>query len=336
MRGRRRASAEVHEAARIVLEWIGEEVDSPSQYEVIRRDRHSNSVDEVHLEDGRILVVKRARDPANTYRFEASRIVSDLLSDVPDVLVPRYLPVPPQLEGEPVLIYWWVSGPTLSELWPEIDQAERPAAVRSWGALTRRIQEAELPGYGPVVEASQREVSLPDFLEHDLGERLLPSVAPAWSEGEPAVRGLLEGVPELVGEVGPHGPVLVHNDLFDQNVLCRREDGGVACVGAIDFEDALAAPPEAELAKTEILHGPLFGQSWEWDWFPHLVEGWGREPNAFALTFFRAYQLVNMGFHAQVSGMTGHADEVAAVARREVEGLGAGRRHREVCGLALA
>lgn len=335
MKGRRRASAEVHEAARLVLDRLGERVDG-SSYEVIRRDRRSNSVDEVHLADGRILVLKRARDPANLYRFRTSRLVSELLRETEGVVTPRYLPLPPELEGEPLLMYWWVPGPTLHELWPAIEEEDRPAVLESWGRLVRRIQTARLKGYGPILQARERHVPLQGFLEPDLAERLLPSVTGAWPEGEPAVRGLLEAVPTLAERTARDAAVLVHNDLFDQNVLCREREGEVRCAGVIDFEDALAAPAEAELAKTEILHGPLFGQPWDWEWFPHLVRGWGRDPDPFTLAFFRAYQLVNMGFHARVSGLADHASDVAAVARAEVERLGSGDRHREIWEGAIA
>lgn len=331
----RRASSEVREAALAVLEWLGEPVDAPGAYEVIRRDRHSNHVDEVHLPDGRILVVKRAREAGGMDRFETSRRATDLLAAT-GVEVPRYLDPPPALEGEPVLVYWWVPGVTLHDLWPGLAETRRPAVLESWGGLIRRMQSVRLPGHGSLVDVDERKLPLEDFCSEDLGERLLPVVEAVWPSGLPAVRGLLEELPALGDEAGGSPAVVVHNDLFDQNVLCPEHGNDPVCVGVIDLEDALAAPPEAELAKTEILHGPLFGQPWEGDWLTHLEAGWGREPNPFTVAWFRAHQLVNMGLHARVVGLAAHAEELAVVARAEVEALGSSRRHAEICLAAIA
>ena len=41
----------------------------------------------------------------------------------------------------------------------------------------------------------------------------------------------------------------------------------------LDFEDSIAGPVEADLAKTEVLHGPLFGRPLAGDWFTRVLEG---------------------------------------------------------------
>lgn len=298
-------------------------------FHLIRRDRRSNSVDEVHLADGRKLIVKRARDPQNAYRFEVSRVASALLREVPDVVAPEYLSLREGIDDPAVLVYWWVPGRTLHELWPEVPADARPEAVRSFGRIVRRLQEVTLPGHGALLEARTGRTELGPWLRVDLGERLLPAVEADWPDGAAAVRALLEAVPDVARAVsGP--PVLVHNDLFDQNVLCSGGPETLACVGVIDFEDAFAGPPEAELAKTEILHGPLFGQPWLWDWRPYFLEGWGAEPEPLLLAFFRAHQLANMGYHARLVGLDAHAREVARTLEAEVRALGSGASHREV------
>lgn len=335
MTGRNTATAEVHDAAGAILEHIGVAVEGPRAYHVIRRDRRSNSVDEVHLADGRILVIKRARDPGNAYRFRTSRIAAALLEGSEGVVTPGYVKLPPALEDEAILVYWWVPGPTLHELWPGVEAADRAETVRDWGRLIRRLQAVRPRGHGPLPDAVRSDTALDGYLETDVGDRLLPAVRAGWPDGVPAAEGLLASIPDLVTAVGARPPVLVHNDLFDQNVLCRVDDG-VRCVGVIDFEDAFAGPAEAELAKTEVLHGPLFGQPWAWDWFPHLAEGWGGAPDPLALGYFRAYHLVNMGLHAANTGLDDHAAQVAAVAREEVARLGSGLDHRRVAGRALA
>jgi hypothetical protein len=101
--------------------------------------------------------------------------------------------------------------------------------------------------------------------------------------------------------------------------------------GVIDLDDAWAGPPEAELARIEVLHGPLFGHPLPGSWFDILVEGYGSALDGHLLGFFRAYQLLNLGYHAAVTGLKVHAAEVARVAEAEVRALDRrGCRHIEV------
>jgi hypothetical protein len=50
-----------------------------------------------------------------------------------------------------------------------------------------------------------------------------------------------------------HQPVLCHDDLHEQNVLVEWRDGRWVVTGAVDVENAVAADPLLDLAKTELL-----------------------------------------------------------------------------------
>jgi aminoglycoside phosphotransferase (APT) family kinase protein len=105
------------------------------------------------------------------------------------------------------------------------------------------------------------------------------------------------------------------------NVLCRVEDGEIRCVGFLDLEAALAGPPEADLAKIGIYHGPLFGKPLNGCWFERVWEGYGKPLDPIVLAFFRAFHLVNIGFHSAFTGNKAHAGEIARAAQEEVDAL---------------
>lgn len=300
-------------------------------HEVRRRDRHSNQVLEVHLRDGRILVIKAGIGPGAMARFRTSAHAARLARDRAGLAAPRHLAVR-DLGERPVLVYWWLPGPTLEELLAGAGDAERRRLLVDWGELVARLHGIALPAYGPL-PPPQVKTTLGEFLERDLGERLAGAVAHHLPEGSPTLDRLLDAVRET--EARCRGPAtLVHCDLFDRNVLCRDDGGEARCVGLLDFEDAFAGPAEADLAKAEVLHGPLFGQPWDPSWLEPFLEGYGRSPEGFLVGYFRAWHLLNMGFHAALSGWQDHALQVARVAAAEVGSLGSGRSHYEVAARA--
>lgn len=315
------------EAAGEVLERVAG-VPREEVAEVVRRDRRSNCVDEVRLRDGRVLVIKTARETWVLHRFSTSRAAARLLRARSDVLAPDHLNAPDGDDERPMLAYWWIPGMTLKEAWEGLSEGARVDLVRDWGGMIRRIHGVGLPGHGPLLDAIERPTPLAAFLGGDLGERLLPAARAHWPAAVTGLAGLQEALPDLVRRSGE--AVLLHNDLFDQNVLCRSEAGAVRCRGVLDLEDAFAGPAEADLAKTEVLHGPLFGQPWDRPRMEPLLEGYGRTPDPLLLAWFRAYHLVNMGLHAAGLGLHDHAGAVAATVHAEVRALGSGSSHLDV------
>jgi hypothetical protein len=292
--------------------------------EIVHRDQHSNDVTEIRFEDGRTLMLKRARHYPETAarRFAVARWAARLLRERAGVAAPEHLE-PPHAPGEPpVEVYWRIPLRTLQEAWPEIAACRRAAALRSWGELIRRIHGVRLRA------AESEEEGTPAFVRGDLEERLLPNLRTGWPDAVRAAERLLRAVPQVEARSAGTTAVLVHGDMHMGNVLCEGDGETVRCVGTIDLEAAHAGPPEADWATMQLLHGPLFGQPLEEGWLAHVAEGYGRTLDPVLLAFFRAYRLLNLGFHAAVTGLTAHAEEVASSAAREVELLGRLSRRR--------
>jgi aminoglycoside phosphotransferase (APT) family kinase protein len=300
--------------------------------EIELNEEHSNSLAEVRFPSGRALIVKRARYAEMAGRFHTSREASRLLRERTDLAVPRYLGAPRQEGDLPVLMYWRISHPTLEHSWNELPPDARDRALEGCGHLLRRMHAVELSGHGPLLRAMEQGRPLLRFLEDDLTTRLRPAVQWSWPAQVRSLDALCTAFRHVLSTRVEPTPVLVHNDLFTANVLCRRDGDGVRCVGVLDFEDCFAGPAEADLAKTEVLHGPLFGRCLHPRWFHCVLDGYGTEPDAVLVALFRAYHLLNMGYHATVSGLAAHAEEVGEAVARELRRWEQGARHRDVLG----
>lgn len=286
-------------------------------------DAHSNDVAEVRVPDGRVLMVKRGRYPWSTGRLRASRAAAELLRGA-EVRVPQPLAVPETVDGSPVQAYWRIDHPTLLELWPDLSPARRRQALRSLGRLLRRVHGVVVGRHGQL-GADGAPVSLAAHLGGDLGGRLLPAVQGVWPAAAPALE-RLAGLADRVGErLAGAPPVLLHGDVHLGNVLCDPADGTVRCVGLLDLEGAAGGPAESDLAIAQVHHGPLFTVPLPGGWFRALLRGYRREPDPFALAFYRGVHLANMGFHSALVGHAVHAADVAAALAREVEALPARR-----------
>ena len=304
-----------------VLRYVESAQPTHGPAEIVPQDEHSNSLTEIRFRRGPTLIVKRARSYPETAaeRFRTCRQASQLLREQAGVLAPEHLDLPTPC-AEPVMVYTRIEHPTLAEVWPDVSERAKPAVLRGWGRLIRRMHQVQLPGHGPLVHAEQKGAGLAEFLSGDIGERLLPAVNGEWKPGIPVIEHLLHAIPDVAQRVDARGgsAVLNHNDLHMANVLCRVEDGELRCIGFLDLEAALAGPAEADLAKIGIYHGPLFGKPLTGAWFERVWEGYGEVLDPVVLAFFRAYHLANIGFHAAFTGNKSHAAEIARSAMEEV------------------
>lgn len=275
----------------------------------------SNDRAEVRFDDGRTLVVKRARHEWARARFAASRHASRLLRQA-GIPAPRPLALAAAEDGLPVEVYWKIELPTLAESW-SAGRAARRRLLREWGRLARRIHRVTLPGHGPLQRPHPG--GLGGYLRHDLAGRLLPAVAGTWPDALPLVEALAEAADRVARRLAGTPATLVHNDLHAGNVLCSAD--GERCMGVLDLEAAFAGPAEAELAHVQVLHGPLFGKPLPAGWEDEVLRGYGRALDPVGLAFFRAYHLVNLGFHAALCGHAAHAADVLAAAEAAAGGL---------------
>jgi aminoglycoside phosphotransferase (APT) family kinase protein len=283
--------------------------------------RHSNDLAEMRFDDGRTLVVKRGRFDWAAARFENSRAASSLVREHARLAAPEPVDVPRACDEQPLQAYWRIDLPTLSELWPELGEAERTTALESWGAMLRRLHQIRLPAWGSV-RAGDAHGSLADHLAGDVLERLLPAVYGEWPEAAWHVERLAAVVPGLTAAVGDRSPVLVHGDIHMGNILCHPDPAGPICVGLLDLETAQGGVVESDLAIAEVLHGPLFEQHLEHRGWREVVEaGYGDGTDPHLTAFFRAYHLANLGFFSALVGDREHAEDVLRELGAQVRAL---------------
>jgi aminoglycoside phosphotransferase (APT) family kinase protein len=315
---------QTRERERIVRALLGALDDGADTIEVASATwrRHSNDVGRIELDDGRVLMVKAGRFDWVGPRFRAERRAARWL-DERGIVAPRHLDVPERVEGRPVLCYWRIDLPTLSTVWRRSGARERQSALRSWGALLRRVHAVPVPGCGPLAGDGPCRDPIDDFMAEDLSDRLRPAVASSWQAGLGPLDAAVEALPALEARVGGDATVLLHGDPHAGNVMCRVEDGAVRCEGLIDLETAAGGPRELDLAHALVLHGPLFAQALPDGWFEELRAGYGVRLDEFGLHWFALYHLLNLGFYSALVGDHEHAATVAEAAAERANGLGA-------------
>lgn len=294
---------------------------APVRVEDVReRGGHTNEVYEIRLCDGTLLIVKRGRHAWSGATFETSRSASVLLRGS-GVLVPEPLPLDAPADGPALQAYWRIPACTLASRWPDLDDTGREQAMRSLAKLLHRLHGTRLPGWGELRAAQRGPRALHAYLEHDLGERLLPAARWVWPTGGDAIRELAAAARSFAGAHGTGPGTLAHNDLHLDNILCEADDEGVRCVGFLDLDSSAAVPPESDVARLQVLHGPLFNQEIPPRWTELVADAYpgGLEPGLTA--FFRGFHLGNLGFHAALIGDGEHASRVADALREEVATL---------------
>lgn len=312
--------AAMPEWMRDLVEGVSTQLDHSPLTEVRKILGSSNDTLELSFGDDRVLMVKRGRHDWTRRMFRTAAAASELLRGSTDLAAPH--PLPLDLDSaEPLQAYWRIALPTLGELWPALDAAERVDALRSLGRLLRRTHQVRATGWGDLLEPRRGARGLQDYLNHDLGGRLLPAVYAIWSDGLAPLERLIEAIPAVTGRVAPDEPVLSHSDVHIQNVVCRRTDGAVRCVGLLDLDNARALPPEADVASFQVLHGPLFNQRLEENELDAMLDGYGDPLDPLILGFFRAAHLCNLGFHSALVGDDLHAGWVAHAFHAEVDSV---------------
>lgn len=303
-----------------VVDGIAAKVPGSGRVKVRRVLGSSNELVELGFGEDRILMLKRGRRDWVQGMFDTAETASELLRGATDLTVPR----PIQVESgssDPLQAYWRIQLPTLGGLWPELSVPERHDALRSLGALIRRLHRVELPGWGSLLRLETGDSGLERYLRRDLSERLLPAVHGSWSEGTAPLERLIDTVPVVAGRVDGAGGSLSHGDVHLQNVLCRVTETGVRCVGLLDLDSCRSLPPEADLASFDALHGPLFNQQLDESRHDALREGYGAPLDPILLRFFGAAHLANLGFHSAIVGDDIHAGWVADALAEEVGAL---------------
>ena len=275
-----------------------------------------NGVWEVALDDGRRLMVKQAAEPGEVRAADYARAarIARIWREA-DICVPELREVP---EGDaPTAAYWRLSAPTLRTLWPRLSPHVRAEVLCDWGVLLRRMHDATPPAAG---EALERYTT--DALA-DLSLRLRAQIGWVWPDFLPIFERLRALVPALEDRTTA-APVLLHNDLHMSNVLCRPEGRGplgptqIRCIGAIDLEDAALGLAESDLGRIAACHHPLFGRPLDGRALHRIAEGYARPLDPLLIAFFRAYHLVNVGYHRAHCGQRACLQDIAEVIDEDV------------------
>jgi aminoglycoside phosphotransferase (APT) family kinase protein len=274
---------------------------------------------EVQLAPERILIVKEPKHypESAAARFRTCRYASPLLEKA-GLVVPRYISIPGLPTDRPMLAYWRIQLHTLREIWPDLSDRVKITVLRSYGAVIARLHSVRTKGWGSILP-DDASPTLTAFLERDLGERLHPALSVEWPAATAALDDLIAAIPEIAHDGAEAGGVLNHNDLHMSNVLCEERPGDTPrCVGLLDLEAAVSMPAELDFARLLVYHGPLFGQPLQGCWFQRIWEGYGQPLDPRRLAFFKAYHLLNIGFHMSINGNGAHATQTLAAACEEL------------------
>ncbi|UWQ18518.1 aminoglycoside phosphotransferase family protein [Jannaschia sp. M317] len=118
---------------------------------------------------------------------------------------------------------------------------------------------SEVPLYTAAAEALARmQASPPPAGLRPYGPQMadLAALSLDWyaPEARDARPGLVAAMAEALADAALSPPVLTHRDFHAENLLWLPDRGGVDRVGIIDFQDAMAGPPEYDLAS--LIHDP--------------------------------------------------------------------------------
>lgn len=306
------------------LKAITEEDGEPTGIAEIRMlSGSSNEVMHLNMNDGRSLMLKRAPYDWAGPRFQNARRASALIRKKSSLVAPKHVQLSENIGEMPMMAYWFISLPTLENLWPRLSSDQQINALHSMGSMLEKMHRVKVSGYGQL-NGDDCYDSVSAYMEDDLRNRLRSAVWTTWPEALPLI--------DRLGHMARYLPeaeekaTLIHNDLHLDNILCRVEDGNVECVGLLDFEAAQGGRPESDLASSMVLHDPLFAEEssqiqWVEDFDRHLLEGYGSNINLFLLQFFEIYHLLNLGYFSALNGDEFHAGQVAEVAGKKLKSI---------------
>ncbi|TDD23313.1 aminoglycoside phosphotransferase family protein [Kribbella turkmenica] len=222
--------------------------------------------------------------------------VYGLLADLGPV-VPRVLET-----GEDFTVFTMLAGGPLSE----IDPPDRRATYVELGRLLAAVHRAGQPAYGYLTDEILDP--LPDnaqYMRRQFAAKLREFEA---LDGEPALHRAMHEYVETHGVLvdATTAPVLCHNDFHEGNVLADPATGRVT--GFVDVENAIAADPLMDLAKTQSYS--IRDDAAKLD---GLLEGYGELPPDWRerTTLYRLYHALELWDWFASIGMTTHLDGLA-------------------------
>jgi aminoglycoside phosphotransferase (APT) family kinase protein len=220
---------------------------------IIRAGGENSAVYEVHTrEPAQHLIIKVYPDHPR-WKMDKEIYVYGLLEQAGSLPIPRVLLADDsrRLLARSYLVMTLLPGQVLSVLSPQLDDDQIYEIYRQMGALLAAIHQISQPAFG--------------YLTTRVLDPLAASAAYMASRFDTKLREFtgLGGDPALCRRVerylACHGqllaacpaPVLCHNDYHEGNILAAPGGDGWQVSGIIDVENALAADPILDLAKTD-------------------------------------------------------------------------------------
>jgi Ser/Thr protein kinase RdoA (MazF antagonist) len=193
---------------------------------------------------------------------------------------------------------------------PGVPLTEVPATrdvYRQVGALLATVHRIALPEFGYLTtEIVAPEPHNTAYMTRQFATKLAEFAARG---GDREVHRLaVARVAERSGLFGLcTGATLCHNDLHEGNVLAEPDGGGWRVTGFVDVENAIAADPLMDLAKTmqyELTRSPAA--------FAGLVEGYGRLPadGLARIALYRLYHAIELWDWFAQTGNTEPLDSI--------------------------
>jgi aminoglycoside phosphotransferase (APT) family kinase protein len=227
------------------------------------------------------------------------------------------LPVPEVLHhkanagpgGRAVTVLSLLEGRPLSEASADLAPSQIPAVYRQMGAALAAVHRIVQEAYGYLT--TRILDPLPDngsYMRHQFAKKLEEFEE---LDGERELRDAVARRIERDGALfdACAAPVLCHNDLHEGNVLVSgRPDGGWQITGVIDVENAVAADPLIDLAKTDY-YSLGRGEPER----AALLEGYGPLPADAAerLELYRLYHALELWDWFRSVGTTGPLEGIA-------------------------
>ncbi len=258
-----------------------------------------STVFEVRRTDADPLIVK-VYAPEWAWRQSKEVHVYGLLAEELDGSIPRVVHAEPADDHDAFTILTKLDGVPLSET----DPPDWRATYVELGQLLARVHRIPQPAYGYLTDRILDPLPDNDQYMRRQFTKKLDEFA-----GDP---GLHEAIRAYVDEHGGlfaanHAAVLCHNDFHEGNILVDPETWRVT--GFIDVENAIAADPLIDLAKTASYW--IRGNA---DKLAGLIEGYGALPSDWEdrVLLYRVYHSLELWDWFHSIGETTHLDSIAA------------------------
>jgi aminoglycoside phosphotransferase (APT) family kinase protein len=276
-----------------------------------------SAVYEVRCADAAHTAIFKVYAPEWAWKQAKEVRVYRLLADL------RSLPVPSVLHHAPaggpgdraVTILSRLEGRPLSEASADLDAARIPPFYREMGAALAAVHKIGLDAYGYLTDRILEP--LPDngtYMRRQFAKKLKEFKDLGGDDRlHDAVARRIERDGALFDDCD--SAVLCHNDLHEGNVLVAERPGGWEVTGVIDVENAIAADPLIDLAKTDY-YALGRGEAER----AALLEGYGSLPAGAAerLELYRLYHAVELwdwfASIGTVGPLGGIAEDIAKLA----------------------